>query len=109
MPSKRTGPDPKVTPSMRMALCHRLAIEPDMNRSEMVDLISKEFEEDVSVTAVSRALDKHNMTFKVMRHVAEQQRPDLWHFYQYRLKTLGCRSHHLVFIDETGYDEPGMF
>lgn len=109
MPSKRTGPDPKITPTMQMALCHRLATEPDMDRHEMIDFISKKFEEDVSVTTVTRALDKHNMTLKIMRRVAEQQKPELRHFYQYRLKTLGCRSYHLVFIDESGFDKPGMY
>lgn len=74
MPSKRTGPNPKITPTMHMALCHRLASEPDMDRHEMIDFISKKFEEEASVTNVTRALDKHNMTLKVMRRVAEQQR-----------------------------------
>src|SRR6185312_7343371 len=35
--------------------------------------------------------------------------PELRHFYQYRLKMLGCRSYHLVFIDESGIDKPCVF
>ena len=59
---------------MQMALCHQLETEPDMDRHDMVDFFSKRFEEDVSVTTVTRALDKHKMTLKVMRRVAEQQK-----------------------------------
>ncbi|KAK7928432.1 hypothetical protein PG985_005430 [Apiospora marii] len=109
VPSTRPGPDPKVTPTMEMALCHQIAKEPDMDRREMMGFISKEFEVDVSATSISRALDKRTMTLKVMRRVAQQQKPELRHFYQYRLKMLGCRSYHLVFIDESGFDKPGMF
>ncbi|KAF4629024.1 hypothetical protein G7Y89_g9127 [Cudoniella acicularis] len=88
VPLKRTGPDPKISPTMQVALCHRLANESDMDRYEMIDFISEKFEEEVSVTSITRALDKHKMTFK------------------YRLKTLGCRSYHLVFIDEPGFNKP---
>lgn len=49
------------------------------------------------------------MTLKVVRRVAEQQKPELRHFYQYRLRMLGCRSYHLVFIDESGIDKPCVF
>ncbi|KAI1839362.1 hypothetical protein JX266_014427 [Neoarthrinium moseri] len=48
------------------------------------------------------------MSFMVMRRVAKQQ-PGLRHFYQYRLKRLGCRSYHMVFRDESGFDNPGVF
>ncbi|PKS08455.1 hypothetical protein jhhlp_004838 [Lomentospora prolificans] len=95
MPSNRTGPDPKITPSMQMALCRQLAEDPDMDRREMADFIRDKFSVDVPL--------------KVMRRVAEQQRPELRHFYQYRLKSLGCKSYHLVFIDESGIDKPGVF
>jgi len=109
MPSRRTGPDPKITPTMQNALRHQLAKDSDMTRREMVDFIRDKFEEDISVANISRTLKKHKMTFKVMRRVAEQQKPELRHFYQYRLKMLGCRSYHLVFIDESGIDKPCMF
>lgn len=75
----------------------------------MVDFISDEFGEEVSVTSITRALDERRTTLKVMRCVAEQQKPELRHFYQYRLKKLGCRSYHLVFIDESGIDKPCLF
>ena len=45
------------------------------------------------------------MTLKVMRRIAEQQQPRLRHFYQYRLKTIGCRSYHMEFIDESGFNQ----
>jgi hypothetical protein len=95
--------------TVQVALCHRLANESDMDRCEMVYFISEKFEEEVSVTSITRALDKHKMTFKVMRRVAEQQMSELRHFYQYRLKTLGCRSYHLVFIDESGFNKLCVF
>jgi hypothetical protein len=75
----------------------------------MVDFISEHFKEEISVTSITRALDKHKMTVKVMRRVAEQQKPELLHFYQYRLKKLGCRSYHLVFINESGFNKPCVF
>lgn len=80
MPLNRTGPDPKITPTMQIALYHQLEKEPDMNRREMVDFISDKFEEEVSVTSITRALDKRRITLKVMRRVAEQQKPELRHF-----------------------------
>ena len=58
MPSNRTGPDPKITPSMQMALCRQLAEDPDMDRREMADFIRDKFSVDVPL--------------KVMRRVAEQ-------------------------------------
>jgi len=61
------------------------------------------------MTTVTRALDKHNMTLKLMRRVAEQQKLELRQFYQYRPKMLGCRSYHLVFIDESGFNKSGMY
>jgi transposase len=91
------------------ALCHRLAKESDMDQREMVDFISDKFDEEVSVTTIARTLNRRKMTQKVMRRIAEQQKPDLQDFYYYRLKMLGCRSYHLVFIDESGIDRPGTF
>lgn len=80
-----------------------------MDRREMADFIGNRFNEDVSVTSITRALEKDRITLKVMRRVAQQQMPELRHFYQYRLKMLGCRSYHLVFIDESGFDKPCIF
>lgn len=74
----------------------------------MVNLTSKTSENEVYVTRISRALDKHRMTMKAMRCVAERQNLDLWHFYQYRLNILGYRSYRLVFIGESGFDKPGV-
>jgi len=108
-PANRTGPDPKITPTMGDALCHRLAKDPDMNQREMADFISEEFEEDVSITTIARTLKRRKLSYKVTRRVAQQQVPDLQHFYYYRLKLLGCRSYHMVFIDESGVSRPGMF
>ena len=109
MPANRTGPDPKITPTMGDALCLRLAKEPDMNLREMADFINEEFDKEVSVTTIFRTLNWRKISYKVMRRVAQQQMPDLQHFYYYRLKMLGCRSYHVVFVDESGISRPGMF
>lgn len=109
VPPNRTGPDPKITPVMRDALCHRLASDADMVRREMVTFIREAFGEDVSLSSISRALRASEMTWKTMRRVAQQQKPDLRHFYQYKLKMAGCRSYHLVFIDESGIDRSCVF
>lgn len=109
VPSSRTSPDPTITPVIRDALCSQLIKEPDMVRREMITFIRDKFGEDVSVTSITRALQANRMTWKTMRRVAQQQRPELRHFYQYRLKMAGCRSYHLVFIDESGIDKPCVF
>lgn len=80
-----------------------------MSQREMADFISKEFSEEVSVTTITRTLNQRKISYKVMRRIAQQQMPDLQHFYYYRLKLLRCRSYHMVFIDESGINRPGMF
>ncbi|KAK7985495.1 hypothetical protein PG996_005264 [Apiospora saccharicola] len=44
-----------------------------------------------------------------MRRVAQQQKPEVRYFYQYRLKMMAYGSYHLVFIDESGFNKPNMF
>lgn len=55
---------------MRDALCSQLAREPDMVRREMVSFVRDKFEEDVSVTLITRALQASDMSWKTMRRVA---------------------------------------
>jgi SOS response regulatory protein OraA/RecX len=109
VPTSRTGPDPKITPTILDTLYHRLAKEPDLDRRKIASFIRDKFNKEVSVTTITRALQTHRITLKVIRRVAEQQKPELRHFYQYRLKMLGCRSYHLVFINESGIDKPSVF
>jgi hypothetical protein len=84
---------------MADVLSHRLSKETDMTQREMVDFISEEFGEEVSTTTIARTLNKRKTTLKVIRRVAQQQVPDLQHFFYYRLKIQGCRSYHYIFID----------
>jgi transposase len=91
-PMNRTGPDPKITPTIADTLAHRLGKESEMTQREMADLISEEFGEEVSVTTIARAVKKRKTTLKVIRRIAQQQVSDLQHFYYYRLKLQGCRS-----------------
>ncbi|KAK4206290.1 hypothetical protein QBC37DRAFT_270499, partial [Rhypophila decipiens] len=71
------------------------------------DFSSEEFGEDVSPTTVARTLQKRKTTFKLMRRVAQQQVPDLQHYFYYLLRMMGCRSYHYIFIHESGFDRPG--
>lgn len=93
MPSNRTGPEPRITPTMGDALFYQLAEEPDMNQHGMADFIRSKFNEEVSVSTIARALQRRKISYKVMRRVAQQQNPDIQHFYYYRLKMLACRSY----------------
>lgn len=94
---------------MAAVLSHRLAKESEMTQREMINYIREEFGEEVSATTISRTLKKRRTTLKVMRRVAQQQVPDLQHFYYHRLKMMGSRSYHYIFIDESGFDRSGMF
>jgi hypothetical protein len=93
---------------MAAVLSHRLAKESEMTQREMIDFIREEFGVEVSATTISRALKMRKTTLKVMRRVAQQQVLDLQHFYYYRLKMMGSRSYRYIFIDESGFDRPGM-
>ncbi len=81
VPASRTGPDPIISPVIRDSLCSHVSTEPDMVRREMADFIREKFDEDVSVTTITRALQASGLTWKTMRRVAQQQRPELRHFY----------------------------
>ena len=87
-PSKRTGPDRKITPLMPEALLHRLAKEEDMTRREMALFLYNEYGVDISQTTITRAMQSQHITWKIMRRVALQQRPELRHFFQYSSTSL---------------------
>lgn len=94
---------------MAAVLSHRLAKESEMTQREMIDFGREEFGVEVSATTISRALKMRKTTLKVMRRVAQQQVPDLQHFYYYRLKMMGSRSYRYIFIDESGLDSQACF
>ncbi|KAI9148686.1 hypothetical protein HJFPF1_10727 [Paramyrothecium foliicola] len=102
--SNRTGPDPKITPLMREALRKRLDKEPHMRRRDMTAFLRRTYHVDVSPATITRALQSAEWTHKNTRRIARQRRPELRHFYQYRLKRGGYKSYHLIFIDESGLD-----
>ncbi|KAJ3469852.1 hypothetical protein MRS44_003917 [Fusarium solani] len=104
-PTNRAGPDPKITPLMRDALCRELVRKPEMLRREMVAFLRKRFDVDVSPTRITRTLQALQWTRKNTRRVARQRNPQLRHYYHYRLKLGGYRSYHLIFLDESGLDK----
>ena len=56
---------------MRIILCYWLTTKSDINRYKIVNFISKKFNEDVSITIITRALDKYNITLKVIYYIVE--------------------------------------
>jgi transposase len=70
----------------------------------MIAFLRKTYQVDVSPGSITRALQSVKWTHKNTRRIARQRRPELRHFYQYRLKRGGYKSYHLIFIDESGLD-----
>ncbi len=106
VPANRTGPDRKITPLMLDWLLRSLAKEEDMTRLEMANALYGKFGVDVSVTAITRAMQSHKITWKIMRRVALQQKPELRHFYWRLLQLAGVKAEHAIFIDESGINQP---
>jgi transposase len=104
-PSNRVGPDPKITPFIRHALCEQLSEKPGMLRREMVAFIYDRFGVEVSESTITRTLKAQSWSRKTIRRVANQRNPALRDFYHYRLKLEKCRSYQLIFIDESGIDK----
>ena len=80
-----------------------------MTRREMVAWIWDTFGVDVSVTSITRAMQSQDITWKIMRRVAQQQKPELKHFYWRLLHMAGVQAKHCVFIDESGINPPDTF
>jgi hypothetical protein len=48
LPTNRTGPDPKITPTMADALIHQISRASDMKQHGMVDFMYEKFGEEVT-------------------------------------------------------------
>lgn len=80
-----------------------------MTRSEMIEAVYRRFAIDVSLSGITRAMQSRDITWKIMRRVAIQQRPELRHFYWRLLQLAGVKPFHCIFIDESGVSPPDVF
>jgi transposase len=101
-PPNRVGRRKKVTPYKRDALLDRLAGHPTTDRSEMVTFLRDEFEDEVSLSTISRLLKDARWTRKNCHRVAQQRNPELRDLYLYKLSKY--KSYQMIFIDESGAD-----
>ncbi|KAI7762675.1 hypothetical protein LZL87_014163 [Fusarium oxysporum] len=101
-PPNRVGRYKKVTPYKRDALLSNLADHPTTDRSEMVTFLRDEFEDDVSLSTISRSLKDARWTRKNCHPVAQQRNPKLRDLYLYKLSRY--KSYQMIFIDESGAD-----
>lgn len=100
----QTGRPRTVTPLMLETMRKELAERPDMYREEISAYLESLFRVQISKSSIGRALRAAGMTRKKIRRVAAQQDPDLIDYYMYRLHSLGVKSYHMVFVDESGSD-----
>ena len=91
-----------VAPPMLTALYDQLSLNPCMRLEDMVTFLRNEFDADVTLFNISRALKKAKWSKKCTQNVARERNPDLRDEYMHEISFL--RSEQLVFIDETGVD-----
>ncbi|KAF5530121.1 hypothetical protein FMEXI_13735 [Fusarium mexicanum] len=101
-PPNRVGCYKKVTPYKRDALLDTLADDPTTDRSEMVTFLHDQFDDEVSLSAISRLLKDARWTRKNCHRVARQRNPKLRDLYLYKLSKY--KSYQMIFIDESGAD-----
>ncbi|RKL06525.1 hypothetical protein BFJ70_g16992 [Fusarium oxysporum] len=101
-PPNRVGRYKKVTRYNRDALLGNLADHPTTDRSEMVTFLHDEFEDEVSLSTISRLLKDARWTRKGCHRVAQQRNPQLRNLYLYKLSKY--KSYQMIFIDESGAD-----
>jgi hypothetical protein len=73
----------------------------------MVVFLWDEFEIMVTTHSIGRALASVGWTMKMARRIVRERNADLRDFYLHTLSTF--RSHHLVYIDESGLDKRAGF
>ncbi|KAK8036601.1 hypothetical protein PG991_001738 [Apiospora marii] len=91
-----------ITPPMLKALLDHLVEKPETYQDEMAVYLFDEFDVEVTVPCISRALASAGWSKKVSRRVAQERNKDLRDFYLHRLSAF--RSYHLVYVDESGCD-----
>ena len=99
-PPNKTGRRSNITPIILRALCDELEKRPCLYREEMILFLHEEFGIDVSLSSMTRALQRVKWSNKVARRVAKQRNPKLRHLYNHKLAEFS--SYHLIYIDESG-------
>jgi hypothetical protein len=85
---------------MLRALCEHLIEKPELFQSEMALFLWDEFEAQVTVYSIGRALASVGWSKKAARRIAKERNADLRDFYLYKLSFF--RSYQLVYVDESG-------
>ncbi|KAI6747679.1 hypothetical protein HG531_008221 [Fusarium graminearum] len=101
-PPNRVGRYKKVTPYKQDVLLENLAQYLTTDRTQMVTFLHDEFEDDVSLSTISRSLKDARWTRKNCHPVAQQRNPELRDLYLYKLSKY--KSYQMIFIDESGAD-----
>jgi hypothetical protein len=83
-------------------LLERLIEKPELYQDKIVVFLYDEFDVLVTTSSISRALASAGWSKKAARRVAKKRNADLRDFYLHNLSEF--RSYHLVYIDESGYD-----
>lgn len=102
-PFNGVGRPRSITPQMLRALCEHLIEKPELYQEEMAVFLWDEFEAQVTVYSIGRALASVGWSKKAARRIARGRNADLRDFYLYELS--GFRSYQLVFVDESGCDK----
>jgi hypothetical protein len=87
---------------MLSALLEHLIENPELYQDEMANFLYDEFEVQVTIPTISRALASAGWSRKATRRIAKERNADLRDFYLHNLSEF--RSYHLVYIDESRCD-----
>jgi hypothetical protein len=102
-PFNGVGRPRSITPPMLRALCEHLIEKPELFQDEMGLFLWDEFEAQVTVYSIGRALASVGWSKKAARRVAKERNADLRDFYLHKLSFF--RSYQLVYVDESGCDK----
>jgi transposase len=102
-PFNGVGRPRSITPIMLQALCEHLLEKPDLYQEEIAVFLWDEFDAQVTVHSISRALASAGWSKKAAQRVARQRNADLRDFYLYKFSAF--RSYQLVYVDESGCDK----
>jgi transposase len=84
-PFNGVGRPRSITPIMLQVLCEYLLEKPDLYQEEMAVFLWDEFEAQVTVHSIGRALVSVGWSKKAARQVARRRNADLRDFYLYKL------------------------
>ena len=102
VPLNGVGRRRTIIPPILSVLLEQLIEKPELYQDEIAIFLYDEFEVDVTTPTISRALVSAGWSRKAARRVAKERNADLRDFYLHNLSEF--RSYHLVYIDESRYD-----